>query len=92
MIELYIYLCANVIKVNCCSATAFFLHNRGAGPQRYGMCGTGGGGGGGGAINGNHDEFGIRVKFSASYHFIRKKQSLSEDFLWVKFRCLVLVG
>lgn len=47
---------------------------------------------GGGAINGNHDEFGIRVKFSASYHFIHKKQSLSEDFLWVKFRCLVLVG
>lgn len=72
VIELYIYLCANVIKVNCCSATAFFLHNRGAGPQRYGMCGTGGGGGGGGAINGNHDEFGIRVKFSASYHFIHK--------------------
>lgn len=48
VIELYIYLCANVIKVNCCSATAFFLHNRGAGPQRYGMCGTGGGVGGGG--------------------------------------------
>lgn len=48
VIDLYIYLCANVIKVNCCStsATAFFLHNRGAGPQRYGMCGTGGGGGG----------------------------------------------
>lgn len=62
---------ANVIKVNCCSATAFFLHNRGAGPQRYGMCGTGGGGGGG-AINGNHDEFGIRVQLSASYHFIHK--------------------
>lgn len=46
----------------------------------------------GGAINENHDEFGIRIKFSASYHFIRKKQSLSEDFLWVKFRCLVLIG
>lgn len=24
VIELYIYLCANVIKVNCCSTTAFF--------------------------------------------------------------------
>lgn len=47
---------------------------------------------GGGAIIENRDEFGRRVKFSASYNFIHKKQSLSEDFLWVKFRCLVLVG
>lgn len=28
VIELYIYLCANVIKVNCCSATAFFLQKQ----------------------------------------------------------------